>query len=249
MRTFRAAAAGIAAVTLWAAPADVFARDVDYGMDAIQRVEKAIEAYMVLRDEATQALPPLEISPDAENFLIATDAMAAAIRLARPSAAEGDVVNPEAAILLRHRIRGTLAERGCGVADILAEQRDSALYPTPPRPIVHDQFDWGWGSFMPACVLRVLPPLPEDLQFRFVQRDLVLVDVGADLVIDVLPDALPPLESWKGVRYAAACLPERDCRIFMAWPMTAGSSAPTPTTIHESRSRGVRRSSLGNGST
>jgi hypothetical protein len=204
-------------VTLWAGPADSFAREADYGVDAIQRVESAIKAYIALRDEATQALPPLETSPDAEDFLIVADAMAAAIRLARPWAAEGDVINPEAAILLRRRIRSTLSERGCAVADIFADQRNDPSYPVPPRPIVHDQFDWGRGSFMPACVLRVLPPLPEDLQFRFVQQDLVLVDVDADLVVDVLPDALPLPESWKGVLYLATRLWERDFRIVAVW--------------------------------
>jgi len=48
---------------------------------------------------------------------------------------------------------------------------------------------------MPSCVLSVLHALPDQLQFRFVQRDLVLVDVAADLMVDVLPDALPPSES------------------------------------------------------
>jgi hypothetical protein len=38
-------------------------------------------------------------------------------------------------------------------------------------------------------VLAVLPALPEEVQFRFVGSDLVLVDIGADLIIDVLPDA------------------------------------------------------------
>jgi len=47
----------------------------------------------------------------------------------------------------------------------------------------------------------VLPELPEELQFRFVERDLVLVDIDADLVIDVLPDAVPPSESWTEIRY------------------------------------------------
>jgi hypothetical protein len=53
---------------------------------------------------------------------------------------------------------------------------------------------------MTWCLLDVLPALPEGLQFRFVARDLVLVDIDADLVVDVLPDALPPTASWRGIR-------------------------------------------------
>ena len=33
--------------------------------------------------------------------------------------------------------------------------------------------------------------LPRELQYRFVARDLVLVDVEATLVVDVLPNAFP----------------------------------------------------------
>jgi hypothetical protein len=102
------------------------------------------------------------------------------------------------------------------VADILAAERNDDRVPLPPRPIVHDQFDWGAGSFMPACVLSVLPLLPDLLQFRMVQRDLVLVDMSADLVVDVLPDALPPSESWEGVVYAGSPRYDRDVRIFSA---------------------------------
>jgi len=203
MGTFRAVVAGMAVVTLWAAAASGLAREPARSEDSIQRLQAAVDAYVALRGKVTQALPPLEISPDAENFLMASEAAAAAIRAARPSAAEGDIINAEAAALLQRRVRATLAQRGCSVDAILAAQRDDDRLPLPPRPVVHDQFDWGWGSFMPSCVLSVLPLLPDELQFRFVQRDLVLVDVGADLVVDVLPDALPPSESWKGVRYAA----------------------------------------------
>jgi len=36
----------------------------------------------------------------------------------------------------------------------------------------------------------VLPALPPELQYRMVGRDLVLVDVHASLIVDILPQAL-----------------------------------------------------------
>ena len=160
---------------------------------------------------------------------MAVDAIAAALREARPSAAEGDLINADVAVVFRQRIRATLGDCGCTVADILADERDDERAPLPPRPIVHDQFDWSAGSFMPACVLSVLPLLPDLLQFRFVQRDLVLVDISADLVVDVLPDALPPIESWKGVLYAGSPLsscarPHRHCSYAPEWGPTLSPS-------------------------
>jgi hypothetical protein len=173
--------------------------------DAEARLEhfaSAVAAYMTLRESVTQPLPPLEISPDFDQVFLAVDAMAAAISAARPSAKEGDIFDPETGALLRQRIRHALRAPGCdargdpGVAD------GADAPATARRPIVHDRFDWGAGSSMSWCLLDVLPTLPEELQFRFVNRDLVLVDIDADLVVDVLPDALPRHALWRGLRYA-----------------------------------------------
>ena len=38
-----------------------------------------------------------------------------------------------------------------------------------------------------------LPTLPECLHYRFVGRDLILVDSVAQLVVDFLPEAAPDL--------------------------------------------------------
>jgi hypothetical protein len=40
------------------------------------------------------------------------------------------------------------------------------------------------------CVINALPPLRGELQYRIVGRDLVLVDVHANLVVDILREAL-----------------------------------------------------------
>ena len=52
---------------------------------------------------------------------------------------------------------------------------------------------------MPPDILHVLPPLPDELQYRLVDRDLVLIDMHADLVVDILPGALPDRasDSWR----------------------------------------------------
>jgi hypothetical protein len=39
-------------------------------------------------------------------------------------------------------------------------------------------------------MIEALPPLPDELQYRIVGRDLVLVDVHANLVVDILREAL-----------------------------------------------------------
>ena len=46
---------------------------------------------------------------------------------------------------------------------------------------------------MPPSVLLTLPPLPACLHYRFVGRELVLVDSEAGLIVDLLPAAAPDL--------------------------------------------------------
>ena len=45
-------------------------------------------------------------------------------------------------------------------------------------------------STMPGVLLARLPELPDDIQFRFVGRDLILYDVRANTIIDRIPDAI-----------------------------------------------------------
>jgi hypothetical protein len=43
---------------------------------------------------------------------------------------------------------------------------------------------------LPASALLALPALPRELEYRLVDYDLVLWDVEADLIVDVLPFAV-----------------------------------------------------------
>ena len=43
----------------------------------------------------------------------------------------------------------------------------------------------------PPSLLRNLPKLPPELEYRVVGRALVLRDTGANLIVDLLPNALP----------------------------------------------------------
>jgi hypothetical protein len=46
-------------------------------------------------------------------------------------------------------------------------------------------------STMPPEVLQVLPKMPEELEYRFVGDNLIILDPHAHLVVDYVPAALP----------------------------------------------------------
>ena len=156
--------------------------------DRLAAFERATTAYAELHRALARDLPPLEISTDPEKILAAIKARRTALRRARAAAKPGDIFTAEAAPVLRDRIRAALQTVGMSPADLMRVlARDSEGY---RRAEVNATFSWATAAGMPGCILVTLPALPEMLQYRFVGPDLVLVDVHASLIVDVLPDAL-----------------------------------------------------------
>ena len=63
--------------------------------------------------------------------------------------------------------------------------------PMPP-PVVNGR--WPIGAPLPTMMpdlLAELPRLPAGLEYRFVGGDLVLLDIDACLIVDVIPDVIP----------------------------------------------------------
>ena len=48
---------------------------------------------------------------------------------------------------------------------------------------------------VPAKLLRALPDLPPELEYRIVGRSLLLRDVKANIVVDFVRDAVPTIPS------------------------------------------------------
>jgi len=99
-------------------------------------------------------------------------------------------------LVLRIEIRNTLADAHIDVADLMeALEADIAPDSEPPPIEINGPFPWAFGVPMPPALLDRLPALPVEVQYRLIVRDLVLVDVDANLVVDILPDALPRARS------------------------------------------------------
>ena len=124
------------------------------------------------------------------------EALARAIEANRAKARPGDIFRPEVQPLFRRliaeQLKGpdTLDARKAVVEGNPGLERESvpivvrvnAVYPLDaPR------------STVPPSVLLTLPPLPSSLHYRFVGRDLILLDSVAQLIVDVLPAAAPDL--------------------------------------------------------
>lgn len=157
------------------------------GVVAFQR---QADAYAFLHRRLERQLPPVEVNADPETYRRAVELMAGAIRAARPEAQQGELFSPAVQRTLRDRIAGALRAHGLTPADVRAAERHDGVAPGTLRLRVNGLFPWAASTAMFPSILEVLPALPPELQYRMVGRDLVLVDVHASLIVDILPLAL-----------------------------------------------------------
>ena len=156
---------------------------------ALRVFEERIGAYMALRRRVEEPLPPLRPTTDMGSFEVRRSTLASAIKAARPDARRGDILTPVVTAHLRRAMAEAL--HGVDVEALLLDLYAEDDVPGGYRPQVHHSFpEWATRA-VPAILLLRLPPLPAGIEYRLIGHDLVLLDVGADLIIDVLPGAIP----------------------------------------------------------
>src|SRR5262245_1495118 len=157
---------------------------------ALGRFGERVAAYATLRQELDLSLPPAYERPRGVRAMLQARAtLAAAIKAARPHARHGDFFSPGVAAIFSM----TIVEALSGVD---SERFFESLYVGDAVPAglllrVHDTYpEWATHE-VPLVVLERLPLLPDELEYRLIGRTLVLWDIDADLIPDVLTDAIP----------------------------------------------------------
>ena len=153
-----------------------------------------VEEYVRLHRRLRASLPPLDVSSEPQHILKSSDQLASAIRKARAGARGGEVFNPVVVANFRARINYALRERDRRerVVRLLTEveEDEDERPPAGWAPVVNGTLDWFSTGATPHSILEALPDLPSELQYRFVGLDLVLLDVDANLIVDILPGAV-----------------------------------------------------------
>ena len=147
-----------------------------------------VDDYVALHRRLEGPLPPEVVTADAEALFAPRRALAAAIRTARPNAAQGEIFTPAVARYFRIVVAEALREGA--IEDMLGIVEEENVVKMTPR--VNADYPAGASiSLMPTCLLAALPPLPPELEYRFLGRDLILWDVHAGLIVDFVPGAIP----------------------------------------------------------
>lgn len=111
------------------------------------------------------------------------------IRQSRADAKQGDIFTPQIAAYFKKQLAATL--QGPDGAKVRSSLQHAEPLPNVPLS-VNQRYPRNLPlQSTPPTLLLNLPRLPEQLQYRIVGQTLVLYDAGADLIVDLLPSAIP----------------------------------------------------------
>jgi hypothetical protein len=154
----------------------------------IEDFRKRVDDYITLRKRAQEGGQPSKLG-SAAHIKRDQKSLANKIRAERPQAVQGNVFNPSISELFKQLIAAPLeSSRGNEIRASLRHAEpvhDLSLKVNQPYPEA-----LALQSTPPTLLLN-LPKLPPDIEYRIVGRELILLDTAANLIVDLLPDALP----------------------------------------------------------
>lgn len=153
---------------------------------AMVEFKKRVDAYLELRRAVAQKYPEVKETGDPVKIHAREVNLGKGIAAARPNAKAGDIFGPVSRQLLKTVEDDWNARSAADRKAILAEvPKGLALKVNQPYPANIAL------ATVPAKLLAQLPMLPEELEYRLVDRRLLLRDRDANLIVDVLVGAEP----------------------------------------------------------
>ncbi len=152
---------------------------------AVRQFNERAGQYVALHRRIEIALPPFKEVSDPAKVAARQKALATAIRKARPDARQGEIFTDTVVSHFRSLVKSDLKTREpAEVEAVLDEVPKVTLRPNDDYPEDEPL------ATVPPMLLAALPQLPEELEYRFVGRDLILRDVKANLIVDFIPGIL-----------------------------------------------------------
>ena len=155
---------------------------------AIDSFEKQVKSYIELRNKVKENAPKLSKDSTPEQIHAYRTTLENSLRSARPNAKRGEFFRPETADFIRRTLKTEFQGKD------RKELRETVFETETQGVVLRVNYPYSQSaelSEMPATLLTKLPQLPKELRYRFVGRNMLLVDRESDVIIDYMPDALP----------------------------------------------------------
>ena len=160
----------------------------------LQDFNKRVDAYMAIHKAAAKDSLPIKETTNPADIKAAQLALAATIRAARANARAGDILTPE----IRNKFRRLMYPNLKGPAgretrEELTEDVKEKDEGQPKKVTFRVNAPYPEGNALPTTpsnILASLPRIPEELEYRIVEKNLILRDVQANIIVDFIPNAI-----------------------------------------------------------
>jgi hypothetical protein len=156
--------------------------------------QKRIDAYMAIQKAAAKDSLSIKETNNPAEIKAAQQALGAKIRAARADAKPGDVLTPEIRNKFRRLmypvVQGTAGRETKEELEEDVHEKDEGI---PKKVTLKVNANYPEGNPLPTTpsnVLMSLPKLPEQLEYRIVDKNLILRDVQANIIVDFIPNAI-----------------------------------------------------------
>lgn len=153
--------------------------------DFHQRIDQYVELHRHMAD----SVGVIDETKSQAEISVRGTMLANRIIAARASAKQGDIFTTEAATVIATMIREEYRRRAPKIRD----SREDAQEELPDFvPTVNQIYPTTYPlATFPATLIPLLPPLPEELEYRISGHYLLLRDIQANLIVDFMPNAVP----------------------------------------------------------
>lgn len=150
---------------------------------------KRVDAYVTLRNQLADSVGELDPTKSQAEITVRAASLGDAIIARRSGAKQGDIFTPEVATVLATLIKEEYSRRSEPIQETREDQQEelpdfvpsvNQIYPT----------SYPLATFPPA-LLPLLPELPKEVEYRIAQNYLILRDIEANVIIDLMPNAVP----------------------------------------------------------
>jgi len=171
--------------------------------ETLEKFREEVEEYVRLRRPVLTHIPPAKPS-SAEELSKRQRALTEAIVAYRTGKNRGNLFRPAVEAAIRRTLmREFESPDGPGLIKAVRQGNpkiDGNPVPNDPTKEVRVAVtlavnavypDAAPFSMVPPSLLLKLPPLPEEVRYRFVGRALILRDTEANVILDFIPDVVP----------------------------------------------------------
>lgn len=156
---------------------------------ALATMNDRLKSYLDIHKKQEEGLPKLPTEATPQQIDANQRMLEKKMRDARKNAKQGEIFTPEAQPVIKRLLAAVFS--GPEGKQLMASIMDE--YPKGLKLVVNGRYpDAIPVSTVPPEILQTLPQLPEDMEYRFIGRHMILLDTHAHVIADLIEDALPP---------------------------------------------------------